>query len=136
MRQRTVIVTLAVGAALSLAVPARADEQADARKQKLTAAKHWWEATANLPETGKYWEYEQINAASRALLDAERDLAASKAERIAAIKAHVERMTQHYHKIHALFEKQARGGEPESNYCAEYWMLQAKVWLAEEQARP
>ena len=39
-------------------------------------------------------------------------------------------------EIERLYQSSAKGGEPDQRAATRYWMSEAKVWVAEEEAKP
>lgn len=67
---------------------------------------------------------------SRRWLDAERALATSDREELAALKAHRERMKLLMRKVRALYVTGSKGGEAEKYYASRYYLAEANAWLA------
>jgi hypothetical protein len=113
-----------------------ADELADLRKQKLEVARKWQHAVYSRYETESTGgDVRETYAVSRALMESERDVATTKAERVAIVHAHLDRTLAQYRKIYALFVEAARGGEAEKLYRCECWLLEARQLLREEKAK-
>ncbi|HUY90131.1 MAG TPA: hypothetical protein VMV10_15445 [Pirellulales bacterium] len=62
---------------------------------------------------------------------AERKLAKTKRDEIAALMAHWRRMANLHAKIEALWRAGARGGENEKYYAAKYYLAEAELMLTE-----
>jgi hypothetical protein len=114
-----------------------ADEQISVeslRRERLKAAEEWWlSLAATLHGPSDYGEY---FPPAKALKEAQLELAANKRERIKALEAYRDRMQELYDKINALFEVQAKGGEPERRAEARFYLLEAKIRIKEEEAKP
>lgn len=66
---------------------------------------------------------------SRRWLEAERALAETDAEEIAAIQAHRQRMKLLLRKVKALNDHGVKGGEQEKFFAAKYYLAEANAWL-------
>lgn len=111
------------------------DALADLRKDHLVAAKDWWD--------GLIREYEsedeapaKFHAASVAWKNAAYDLATNMKERLAALTDHEKRMDAEHKKVKALYDAKAKGGEASVEAATRYWLIEAKLWVFEEKARP
>ncbi len=62
-------------------------------------------------------------------LEAERALAETKDDDLAALRAHWERTKDWYAIVKPLFDRNARGGEPAKLHAAEYYVAEAEFWL-------
>ncbi len=105
------------------------------RKAKREAAQRWWNATSARTARETEPDYLQKILASRALRDAELDLSANRAERIAALTGHRDRMQKLFEAIDALNKADALGGEGYQLDEAKYELLEAKCLLLREEAR-
>jgi hypothetical protein len=89
------------------------------RKESVEAAQEWWNDLAapgppGISDFGLYFP------AVRALKDAKLDAATNKQERIKALTEYRDHLQSLYEKIDALFQVQAKGGEPERRAEARY----------------
>lgn len=102
-------------------------------KQKLDTASLEFEARMNEFLVGKGW-LDFLCAASRRVLDAQRDLAEKKADHIAALEAHWQRMKQIEEKQVERFN--AARIPIQDVAQAKYHRLEAEVWLEKAKALP
>ena len=56
--------------------------------------------------------------------------------RVAALEQHRDRMEKLFNEIHKLAVANQRGGEADKEAAARFWTAQARIWLAEEKAKP
>ena len=82
-----------------------------------------------------YYSYHNLCRASIALKDAQLAVETDKPVRIAAVTAHRDRMAARFRQIDALFQAGARGGENFFRAEAEYRLIEAKIWLREEESK-
>jgi hypothetical protein len=111
------------------------DSLAKLRKNKLAAAKEWYEAAEVTYQAGSDG-LSQLYAASISWKAAAYELALNKDERLAALTAHEARMESLHEKIHALALALVKGGEPGAENAAKVWMIEAQIWVLEEKAKP
>ncbi|HWB09622.1 MAG TPA: M56 family metallopeptidase [Pirellulales bacterium] len=67
---------------------------------------------------------------SRRWLDAERAIANTEADEIAALRDHRERMKRLFLQVNALYTDGVRGGERPKFFATKYYLHEADVWLA------
>jgi chemotaxis protein histidine kinase CheA len=116
-------VTHEFGSAMARAHP----EQAKAMR---TAAQKAWEATQASYEVGTT-TLERLHYWSKELLLAERALAETNQEDLAAVLRYWKRTKHIYLKVRALFNTGTRGGETEKLATASYYLAEADLWLLE-----
>ena len=104
----------------------------DLRKEKLETAQEWWNDLVQPGPPGITDETVYFPAA-RALRDAKLELANGKEQRIEALTEYRDHLQTVFDKIDALFQVQAKGGEPERRAEARYRLIDAKIQLIEEQ---
>jgi hypothetical protein len=63
--------------------------------------------------------------------EASYEIAATPAERTAALEAHRDRINRLYQRIHALHETASRRGEAPRDLSARFWLLEAEIWVLE-----
>lgn len=97
-------------------------------KAMLTAARKTWEATKASYEVGTT-TLANLHFWSKQLLLAERALAETKEEDLAAVLSYWKRTKQTYLKIRALFNTGTRGGETDAFAAASYYLAEADLWL-------
>lgn len=114
----------------------REDSLVELRKEKLTAATDWWDGLIVAYSNYEMADLDQLYEASIALKDAAYDIAATKNERLAALAGHQGRMEVQYRIVYALSEAKAHGGEIDNRTATKQWMIEAKVWVLEEKAKP
>ncbi len=120
---------------LALAAPTlRADTQAhDNAKARLASARQTYDGML------KRWaldpaapvDCDKISQWSRRWMEAERELAAAKEAKAAAIKSHLERMTTFESRIKELRQQGFAAAHEAS--AAEYFRLEAEQWLRQAQ---
>jgi hypothetical protein len=97
-------------------------------KERLAAARESYEAaTARLdPEMSYVW--------SRRWMEAERDVARNKAERLAALQGHFERMKK-LELIAIIAETKDSAPEVKNLAPSKFYRAEADIWLTQEKAR-
>src|SRR4030095_10044594 len=103
----------------------------DLRKKKVQTAALLVECTVlswEIPQSERY-------AACRALRDALIDAAQTKEERVEAAQTYYDAMSQFHAKVKLLSDAGAVGGEPRRLFESQYRMIEAQVWLMEEEAK-
>lgn len=132
--------TLLTRAVLQAAPPTAPAPEAPAADPKAMARARVEAARAAYEGVKKVWKQEPTRAKpddeyqwSRRWMEAEQALAPTKADRVAAIKAHLERMKQ----LHATADGCVKGGVlfPYEAKAAEYYHLEAAQWLLDAEAR-
>ena len=104
------------------------------RQDKVKAAQQWWDAVTNTLHGSL--DFGVCFAPSRALKDAQFEIAADKKARVRALQAYCDRNLEVFEKVSALYNVNAKGGEPERYAEARYHLLEAKILLKEEEAKP
>ncbi|HEV2973335.1 MAG TPA: hypothetical protein VGY55_25435 [Pirellulales bacterium] len=104
------------------------------RDDKLKAAQEWWDVVAERdkvasPPATPAAEF----AAARAVKDAQLDVLTDKQERLRALTVYRDRMQLVYDKISVLSQAASAGGEAERVAEARIHLLEAKIWLKEEE---
>ena len=126
------IVVLCSGANLLADEP---DSLASLRKMKLAAAEEWCAALEARQEAVDVDLVDLLNA-TKALRDAQLDLAASKAERVRALEVYRDRVQVLFDRIDVLHKAGRRGGEAERRAEARFHLLDAKIRLRQEEGKP
>jgi hypothetical protein len=105
------------------------------RDDKLKAAQEWWDLVAfrNKVASPIVTPAEEFFAA-RAVKDAQLDVLSNKQERLHALTVYRDRMQSIYDKINA--QAAAGGVEAERVPEARIHLLEAKIWLKEEETGP
>jgi hypothetical protein len=97
-------------------------------KERLQAARQAYEAVS------KQGDEEKTYVWSRRWMEAERDIAKNKAERVAALQAHFERMKK-LEVLVLLMETRNAAPRPERLAPAQFYRAEADIWLAAEKAK-
>lgn len=105
------------------------------RKQKLETAQKWFAAEDVAYQDGTARVID-LYAASLAWKTATYEVAADKAARVAALQAHADRIAKIHARIDALHAIAAAGGEADKEWASQTWLLEAQIWVAEEEAKP
>lgn len=98
----------------------------------LAALKEMWAVDAAAEESrggGIFASAEEIYRWSRRTLEAERALAGTQQDDLAALLKHWQRMEQVYRQVKALYETGTKGGEKEREAAAKYYRAEAELWL-------
>lgn len=100
---------------------------------KLAAAKAWFKTATIACDAGviRWWT---VYEASLAWKEAVVEAATTKAGRINALEAHRDRMVELARRA-AGFRMGSGGGYSGEEEMARFWVLEAKIWLAEEVAK-
>ena len=97
-------------------------------KERLQAAQQGYKAASNKGDEEKTYLW------SRRWMEAERDMANNKAERVAALKGHFERMKK-LELLALLAETRDCAPRLENLAPAKYYRAEAEIWLIKEKAR-
>jgi hypothetical protein len=100
----------------------------DQAKAMLAAAQRTWEATKASYDVGTS-TLESLHRWSKELLLAERAMAETKQQDLAALEAYWKRSKQIYLKVRALYTTGTRGGEVEKFGAASFYLAEAELWL-------
>jgi outer membrane protein TolC len=100
---------------------------AELAEARVRAARRYLEVTQAFFEQGTI-NIDRLLAASRCLMEAERDAAGTKAGEVAALRAHAERMKKIVERERAKFE--VGSGSIPNVQEAEYHRREAEYWLA------
>jgi hypothetical protein len=105
------------------------------RNDKLKAAQEWWDLVAELDKIGSpLATLAEEFAAARAVKDAQLDVVTDKQERLRAMTVYRDRMQSVYDKT---LDQAARGGVAAMRVPeARIHLLEAKIWLKEEETGP
>ncbi|MGH7138324.1 MAG: hypothetical protein ACREHD_21450 [Pirellulales bacterium] len=101
-------------------------------KAMLAALNEMWAVDAAAQETtgrGIFSSAEETYCWSRRTLEAERALAGTQQDDLAALLNHWQRMEQVYRQVHALYETGSKGGEHERLARTKYYRAEAELWL-------
>ena len=130
-----VVVLLAVGFEFAArGGPVESPTSIDAlRRERLDVAKKWY-AVVNTHFRAGTADTSKFEAPSRAWKDAEYGLARNKQERIVALEAYRDRSDFAFQVVSAQHKAAAAGLDDKLE--SESHLLNAKIWLAEEQAKP
>ncbi len=121
---------------LSAARLSAADNSLDElHEEKLATAKDLYQAVEVAYDAGAL-QLSDVYAASKSWKDSAYELAKTKAERVAALQQHFDRMAKWHARIHALALADAKGGEANNDAATQFWQIQAECWLLEERAKP
>ena len=116
--------------------PARADD-AQSRQapvsDEVAAAKDWYEAAKVAWEAGVI-RFSELQEASLAWKQAALDVATSKPARIKALQAHLDRLLALKRAVDGL-KWGMLGPANGEEWMYNFWVAEAKVWVAEERAR-
>jgi len=123
---------LAAVLVLILAVPVLAADD----HRLVEAAKKAYEAKAAAYESGLTNDVEALYSWSRRWMEAELHSAAKEDDRIAAYTAHLDRMKPLAEKIAVRMQAGARGGTPDNQDAANYFVAEAKTWVRNSKADP
>jgi hypothetical protein len=107
------------------------------RAAKLKAAQQWWDVVMDKFKAGTQ-EYSgmDIFRAAKALKEPQIDLATTKQQRIKALEAYRDRMKDIYRMADTWFKAGYPNGGADRVAEAQINLLQAKIWLKEEEAKP
>jgi hypothetical protein len=136
---RTCLLLVIAGAAVVHGLPAEAQQPAGDNEKALKQAM-LGKAREVYQHTMTMWRHgtvaigpEEMYRWSQRWLEAQRDLAGGKEERLTALREHLERMKG----LEKIAEGQVRAGQGSQRDVAEasYYRLQAELWLSREIAR-
>jgi hypothetical protein len=102
--------------------------------EKLAAAKDWYAAARVAWDAGTI-RISDLYEASLAWKEAAVEAATTKQGRIKAIRAHLDRMVKLDEQVVSLGIASLGGGEADKEAMCRFWVLEAKIWVAEETAR-
>jgi hypothetical protein len=111
--------------------PAGRPTVAELAEARVRAARQYLEATQTFFEQGTI-NIDRLIAASRCLMESERDAAGTRAGEVAALRSHAERMKKIVERERAKFE--VGSGSIPNVQEAEYHRREAEYWLARTQA--
>lgn len=103
---------------------------AKAAEAMLETAKATYEATAAGYDAGTI-TLPELYLWSRRWLEAERTLASTKEDELAALAQHWQRMRTTLRKVGALYFAGSKGGEAEKYHGAEFYLAEAEMWLVD-----
>jgi hypothetical protein len=106
------------------------------RKLRLVAAQDWSAVLAAKENAGDDIAPFEVMNAAKALKDAQLDVATNPRERIRALEVYRDRLQALYERVDGLFQAGTRGGEAEWRAAARYHLLDARILLKQEAAKP
>jgi hypothetical protein len=105
---------------------------AELRQEKVSVAKEWIAALGNSRSQVSHSEYYR---AAQALKQARFEVATNKKERIGALQDYLDQVKRLYDKIESLHEEGVVGGEAHWWMQAKFRLLEARLWLLEEETK-
>ena len=138
MRCRPAIVVLSVALvsqfAANLLQAKGAESIDDVRREELKAAEQWYSSALHVFNEGKVMEAESVYRASVGWKNASYESATDKPGRIAALVAHRDRMADLYKRAEAYLKLGTVS--PDTECAARFSLLEARVWVLKESAKP
>jgi hypothetical protein len=121
------------GVALAPKFTAESPDSNQLAKAQMEAARRTYELTWTRAEMGEGGDAEQVYQWSVRWLEAQRDLSGTKAGQLAALEAHQTRMQRLERRVAAMVK--AGQGRQSEGTAAEYYRLEADLWLARAKAK-